>query len=278
MLVLGVLSVLALLLASAVPTLAFAHTATAITVPAATVTTGASTYLGTGTVTYLKDGRTFGVSGQQVKIHRYDFAKKIWVYIATRGTDSAGAFDLLLPGGETFRYSYAGSRYLAASSAEVRVDLLPGTPLPFVVTIDAGHQSIRSRVMEPIGPGSHTKKPAAVSGTSGRYTHTPEYTRNLQVALKLRDRLVHPTRRLQNASKAVASEESVSVVRTQQPKLVTEKLLKLCSRLRQQPRGLQDSREAVAGEQCVVVVLAEHPHLLITQLLELRDRLVQPPG
>lgn len=190
MLVLGVLSVLALLLASAVPTLAFAHTATAITVPAATVTTGASTYLGTGTVTYLKDGQTFGVSGQQVKIHRYDFAKKIWVYIATRGTDSAGAFDLLLPGGETFRYSYAGSRYLAASSAEVRVDLLPGTPLPFVVTIDAGHQSIRSRVMEPIGPGSHTKKPAAVSGTSGRYTHTPEYTRNLQVALKLRDRLV----------------------------------------------------------------------------------------
>jgi N-acetylmuramoyl-L-alanine amidase len=183
----GILCVSALL---ALPAVAFAHTATAISVPASVVATDTSTYLGTGTVTYLKDGQALPVAGRQVKIHRYDFAKKVWVYIATRGTDSVGAFDLLLPGGETFRYSYVGSRYLAASSAQVRVDLLPGTPLPFVVTIDAGHQSIRSRAMEPIGPGSHRRKLAAVSGTSGRYTHTPEYTRNLQVALKLRDRLV----------------------------------------------------------------------------------------
>jgi len=179
-----------LLLALAFPALAFARTATVITVPAAVVTTDTSTYLGTGTVTYSTDGQTLVVADQNVTISRYDFAKRAWVYIATRGTDSAGSFDLLLPGGETFRYSYSGSTYLAPSSVEVRVDLLAGTPLPFVVTIDAGHQSIRSRAMEPIGPGSTRKKPAVASGTSGRYTHTPEYKRNLQVALKLRDRLV----------------------------------------------------------------------------------------
>lgn len=185
----GILCVLALL-ALALPVLAFARTATAISVPAASVITDTSTYLGRGTVSYVRDGQTLGVSGQHVTISRYDFAKRIWVYMATRGTDSAGGFDLLLPGGETFRYSYAGSKHLAASSAEVRVGLLPGTPLPFVVTIDAGHQSIRNRATEPIGPGSTTRKPAVASGTSGRYTHTPEYARNLQVALKLRDRLV----------------------------------------------------------------------------------------
>jgi len=179
-----------MLLATVFPALAFAQTPTGITVPSCAVTVGTSTYLGTGTVSYVKDGKTLAVSGQHVTIYRYDYAKRVWVYIATRGTDSSGGFDLLLPGGETFKYSYAGSKYLIASSAEVRVDLLAGTPLPFVVTIDAGHQSVRSRVMEPIGPGSSRTKPAAVAGTRGRRTHTPEYTRTLQVSLKLRDRLV----------------------------------------------------------------------------------------
>ena len=59
-----------------------------------------------------------------------------------------------------------------------------------VVVIDAGHQAIRNTHLEPIGPGSKTLKPASTFGTTGRFTHVPEYRMNLQVALKLRDVLV----------------------------------------------------------------------------------------
>ena len=59
-----------------------------------------------------------------------------------------------------------------------------------VVVIDAGHQAIRNTRLEPIGPGSTTLKPAVAAGTTGRFTHIPEYRMNLQVALKLRDALV----------------------------------------------------------------------------------------
>ena len=59
-----------------------------------------------------------------------------------------------------------------------------------VVVIDAGHQAIRNTCLEPIGPGSKTLKPAVASGTTGRFTHIPEYRMNLQVALRLRDALV----------------------------------------------------------------------------------------
>jgi len=62
--------------------------------------------------------------------------------------------------------------------------------VPFVVVIDAGHQSRRDTRMEPIGPGSSTKKAAVTSGTRGTATRIPEYKTNLRVALKLRDLLV----------------------------------------------------------------------------------------
>jgi N-acetylmuramoyl-L-alanine amidase len=59
----------------------------------------------------------------------------------------------------------------------------------FVVVIDAGHQGRGNNTLEPIGPGSSTKKPAVASGTSGVATHVHESVVNLAVALRLRSAL-----------------------------------------------------------------------------------------
>lgn len=64
------------------------------------------------------------------------------------------------------------------------------TPSVHTVVIDAGHQTHPNNTLEPIGPGSKTKKPSVSSGASGRVTHKHEYDINLKVALLLRDKLV----------------------------------------------------------------------------------------
>jgi N-acetylmuramoyl-L-alanine amidase len=61
---------------------------------------------------------------------------------------------------------------------------------PFVVVIDAGHQAHGNNALEPIGPGSKSKRAKVSSGTSGIFTHKHESTINLQVALRLRKALV----------------------------------------------------------------------------------------
>jgi N-acetylmuramoyl-L-alanine amidase len=58
-----------------------------------------------------------------------------------------------------------------------------------VVVIDAGHQAHGDPSLEPIGPGSSTKKAKVATGASGVATHNPESLINLRVALKLRDAL-----------------------------------------------------------------------------------------
>jgi N-acetylmuramoyl-L-alanine amidase len=64
----------------------------------------------------------------------------------------------------------------------------PSKPLAGkVVAIDAGHQLHGDASLEPIGPGSSTKKPKVATGASGVKTHQPESAVNLAVALKLRD-------------------------------------------------------------------------------------------
>jgi len=59
----------------------------------------------------------------------------------------------------------------------------------FVVAIDAGHQGKGDMRLEPIGPGSKTRKPRVAGGTRGVVTRKRESTINLQVALKLRTAL-----------------------------------------------------------------------------------------
>jgi N-acetylmuramoyl-L-alanine amidase len=65
----------------------------------------------------------------------------------------------------------------------------PATAKPsgFVVVIDAGHQGHADNRLEPIGPGSKTRKPAVASGTAGVVTRVDESVINLKVALRLRD-------------------------------------------------------------------------------------------
>ena len=58
-----------------------------------------------------------------------------------------------------------------------------------VIAIDAGHQLHGDSSLEPIGPGSKTRKPKVAGGATGTSTHQSESSVNLAVALKLRDAL-----------------------------------------------------------------------------------------
>jgi N-acetylmuramoyl-L-alanine amidase len=54
-----------------------------------------------------------------------------------------------------------------------------------VVVIEAGHQAKGDSSLEPIGPGSKTKRAKVAGGASGVATRVTESKRNLQVALRL---------------------------------------------------------------------------------------------
>lgn len=56
----------------------------------------------------------------------------------------------------------------------------------YVVVIDPGHQAQANLSLEPIGPGSTTKKPRVEGGATG-VSGRPESLDNLQIALKIRD-------------------------------------------------------------------------------------------
>lgn len=89
--------------------------------------------------------------------------------------------------------SVAATGSASATESVPPTDSVPATgsvPATLVVVIDAGHQSVADLRMEPIGPGSKTKRPAVATGTRGRVTHIPEYKANLRIARKLRDLLV----------------------------------------------------------------------------------------
>lgn len=60
-----------------------------------------------------------------------------------------------------------------------------------VVVVDPGHQgpSATGNETEPNGPGSSVMKACTVSGTTGRFTHIPEYQLNLDIGLALEKEL-----------------------------------------------------------------------------------------
>lgn len=62
-------------------------------------------------------------------------------------------------------------------------------PVPKIIVIDPGHQLKGNYAKEPVGPGSAILKTKVSSGTQGRVTRVPEYVLNLQISVKLRDRL-----------------------------------------------------------------------------------------
>ncbi len=65
-------------------------------------------------------------------------------------------------------------------------------PLPLEglkIGIDPGHQLRGNSSKEPVSPGSKEKKAKVASGTSGRFTGTPEHVVNLEISLGLRDAL-----------------------------------------------------------------------------------------
>jgi len=58
-----------------------------------------------------------------------------------------------------------------------------------VICIDPGHQLKGDYTTEPIGPNSDIEKPKVSNGAIGIGTNKPEYELNLEVSLKLKDRL-----------------------------------------------------------------------------------------
>ena len=57
------------------------------------------------------------------------------------------------------------------------------------IGIDPGHQAKGNNEKEPVAPGSSEMKVKVASGTSGVKTGTPEYARDLEISLQLRDAL-----------------------------------------------------------------------------------------
>ena len=81
-----------------------------------------------------------------------------------------------------------------ASSGDAKTDSTPKAVNPrssILISIDPGHQgpNVDMSDMEPNGPGSSEMKMKATGGTSGRFTGVPEYQLNLDISLKLRDKL-----------------------------------------------------------------------------------------
>ncbi|MHB8128102.1 MAG: N-acetylmuramoyl-L-alanine amidase family protein [Mobilitalea sp.] len=66
----------------------------------------------------------------------------------------------------------------------------PVTTTKKIIAIDAGHQSKGNYDLEPIGPGSKTKKPKVSSGTQGKFTRVAEYKLNLVIAKKVEAELI----------------------------------------------------------------------------------------
>lgn len=67
-------------------------------------------------------------------------------------------------------------------------------PVPVVkkiIAIDAGHQLLADSTKEPLGPGSTVLKDRVSSGTRGIVSKVPEYIINLEMALKLKTRLIN---------------------------------------------------------------------------------------
>lgn len=58
-----------------------------------------------------------------------------------------------------------------------------------LVVIDAGHQGKGDSSLEPIGPGAKQKKAKVASGTTGKWSKTPEYKLTLTVSKKLKTEL-----------------------------------------------------------------------------------------
>ena len=82
----------------------------------------------------------------------------------------------------------------AIAESEDTLHVIIGEPVQMPLTgliigIDPGHQLHGNNEQEPVAPGSRETKAKVATGTSGIATGTPEYAVNLDIALKLRDRL-----------------------------------------------------------------------------------------
>jgi len=89
-----------------------------------------------------------------------------------------------------------GDEDVKALRAEIEVLILipiePEAPVvKKIIAIDAGHQLVADSTKEPLGPGSTVLKNRVSSGTRGIVSKVPEYIVNLEMALKLKAKLIN---------------------------------------------------------------------------------------
>ncbi|MBP3718576.1 MAG: N-acetylmuramoyl-L-alanine amidase [Eubacterium sp.] len=79
----------------------------------------------------------------------------------------------------------------ALEATELEAEVMINPKSDILISIDPGHQSERidMSALEPNAPGSSEMKAKATGGTTGRFTGVPEYQLNLDISLKLRDKL-----------------------------------------------------------------------------------------
>ncbi|KAF0207725.1 MAG: N-acetylmuramoyl-L-alanine [Actinobacteria bacterium] len=94
----------------------------------------------------------------------------------------------ILQRGDQVTLTYAEAASTIASSTANDPDAKAATTA-FVVCIDPGHQDKANNNLEPIGPGSATKKAKVTGGATGAVTHQPEHDLVLSVSLKLKAKL-----------------------------------------------------------------------------------------
>ena len=87
-----------------------------------------------------------------------------------------------------------------------------------LIVIDAGHQARGNSALEPMAPGSKTKKAKVASGTTGKWSKQPEYKLNLQVAKKLKTELVKRGYRV----KMIRTKNSVNISNVKRAKLANK--------------------------------------------------------
>lgn len=113
---------------------------------------------------------------------QYVDQKDDWCQIKYQGMDAFVKADYL-----SFASSVAKENVNISTEKETDAQSYESTGK--VIVIDAGHQKEGNSEKEPVGPGATEKKAKVSSGTKGVASGLAEYELNLQVALKLQEKL-----------------------------------------------------------------------------------------
>lgn len=168
-------------------------TPTAVEVPTGTTSAVSADASGTDVMVEVPDvrGKTLDEAGTLLTLAGFTVAR-----VATPAGESATGTVLaqnpnagaVLQRGDTVTITYAEAVTPTATGATNYPDAR-ATAGAFVVCIDPGHQERANNELEPIGPGSSTRKAKVTGGATGTATKQHEHDFALTLALKLKKQL-----------------------------------------------------------------------------------------